>query len=110
MAIKTSKGLALFAGCSHPGIEKILTVASKIDPKIYTVFGGLHFAAYSDQDVSRVVNDFRDKWKIERIAAGHCTGEFGQRELEKTYGDHHDHAGVGEIINLPMSALPAQVA
>jgi 7,8-dihydropterin-6-yl-methyl-4-(beta-D-ribofuranosyl)aminobenzene 5'-phosphate synthase len=101
MAIKTSKGLAVFAGCSHPGIEKILTVASKIDPKIYTVFGGLHFADYSDQDVSRTVDDLKNKWNIERIAVGHCTGEFGQAELEKAYRDHHDHAGVGETINLP---------
>ncbi len=31
MAIKTPKGLAVIVGCSHPGIEKILAVASQID-------------------------------------------------------------------------------
>jgi hypothetical protein len=30
----------------------------------------------------------RDKWRIERMAAGHCTGQF-------------DHAGVRAVIALP---------
>jgi len=39
LAIKTPLGLALMVGCSHPGIEKILEAATKIEPRVYSVFG-----------------------------------------------------------------------
>ncbi len=102
MAIKTPKGLVVVVGCSHPGIEKILAAAAQIDPNIYSVFGGLHLADVSDEQVVQIVQNFRQKWKIERVAAGHCSGEFAQSEFSKQFGTHHDHSGVGEIIPLPL--------
>lgn len=101
MAIKTSKGLVVVVGCSHPGIERILEEAVKIDPKIYSVVGGLHLVNKSDEQTTQLVNNFQSKWKLERVAAGHCTGVFGQAELARVFGDRHDHAGVGAVIELP---------
>ena len=101
MAIKTPQGLALMIGCSHPGIEKILDAASKIDSRIYTVFGGFHLVDIADAEVSSMVTRFRDKWKLERAAAGHCTGEFAFSEFNRIFGPKLDHAGVGAVIPLP---------
>ena len=101
MAIKTPQGLALMVGCSHPGIEKILGAASKIDSRIYTVFGGFHLVDIADAEVSSMVTRFRDKWKLERAAAGHCTGEFAFSEFNRIFGPKLDHAGVGAVIPLP---------
>lgn len=101
LAIRTPKGLVVVVGCSHPGIEKILDAASRIDSHLYTIVGGLHLVDKSDQQVSEVVNNFHDKWHIERIAAGHCTGEYAQVELDRVYGERHDHSGLGEVIALP---------
>jgi len=101
MAIKTPHGLALMVGCSHPGIEKILEAASKIDSRIYTVFGGFHLVDIADAEVSSMVTRFRDKWKLERAAAGHCTGEFAFSEFNRIFGPKLDHAGVGAVIPLP---------
>jgi 7,8-dihydropterin-6-yl-methyl-4-(beta-D-ribofuranosyl)aminobenzene 5'-phosphate synthase len=101
MAIKTPKGLVVVVGCSHPGIEKILAAAAQIDPNIYSVFGGLHLVDVSDQEVIQIVDNFQHKWKIQRVAAGHCSGEFAQAEFKKQFGARHDHSGVGEIIALP---------
>lgn len=101
MAIKMPQGLALMVGCSHPGIEKILDVASKIDSRIYTVFGGFHLVDIPDAEVSSMVTRFRDKWKLERAAAGHCTGEFAFSEFNRIFGPKLDHAGVGTVIPLP---------
>lgn len=101
MAVKTPKGLAVVVGCSHPGIEKILGVAAQIDSNIYTVFGGLHLVDVSDQDVVRIVDNFSNKWRIQRVAAGHCAGEFAQNEFARVYGTRHDHSGLGEVIALP---------
>ena len=91
----------MVVGCSHPGIEKILGVAAQIDANIYTVFGGLHLVDVSDQDVVRIVDNFSNKWRIQRVAAGHCAGEFAQNEFARVYGARHDHSGLGEVIALP---------
>jgi 7,8-dihydropterin-6-yl-methyl-4-(beta-D-ribofuranosyl)aminobenzene 5'-phosphate synthase len=101
MAIKTPKGLAVIVGCSHPGIEKILAKASEINPNIYTIAGGLHLVDKSDEVVKQTVTNFKEKWKLERVAAGHCTGHFAQVEITKVFADKHDHSGLGDVIALP---------
>jgi 7,8-dihydropterin-6-yl-methyl-4-(beta-D-ribofuranosyl)aminobenzene 5'-phosphate synthase len=37
-----------------------------------------------------MVMAFRDKWKIERMAAGHCTGQFAFAELIRVFGPRFD--------------------
>lgn len=101
MAIRTSQGVVLIVGCSHPGIEKIVEAASKIDSRIYSVFGGFHLVDIADAEVSRMASSFRDKWKIERMAPGHCTGQFAFSEFIRVYGSKFDQAGLGSVIALP---------
>jgi 7,8-dihydropterin-6-yl-methyl-4-(beta-D-ribofuranosyl)aminobenzene 5'-phosphate synthase len=101
LVIKTPQGAVVLAGCSHPGIEKILEQAVKVEPKIYSVFGGFHLVDIPDSAVTDLVTGFRDKWKIERMAAGHCTGQFAFAELIRIFGPRFDLAGVGAVIPLP---------
>lgn len=100
MAVKTPDGLALMVGCAHPGIEKILEAATKIEPRVYTVFG-FHLVSTPDAEVIEMVGCFKDKWKLERVAAGHCTGEFAFSEFNRVFGSRFDHAPVGAVIALP---------
>lgn len=101
LAIKTPKGLVVVVGCSHPGIEKILDEAAKIDPKIYTVVGGLHLVNKTDQQITQLVSSFQSKWNLERVAAGHCTGPFAQMELRRIFKERLDYSGLGGVIALP---------
>ena len=101
MAIRTPQGAVLIVGCSHAGIETILEAASKIDSRIYSVIGGFHLVDVADAEVSRMASSFRDKWKIERMAPGHCTGQFALSELIRVYGSKFDHAGIGSVIAIP---------
>jgi 7,8-dihydropterin-6-yl-methyl-4-(beta-D-ribofuranosyl)aminobenzene 5'-phosphate synthase len=101
MAIKTPQGLVVLVGCAHPGIEKILGAAARIDPHVHSVFGGFHLVSTPDDEVSAMVTRFRDQWKLERVAAGHCTGEFAFSELNRVFGSRFDHAVVGAVIPLP---------
>ena len=98
---KTPKGSVLFVGCSHPGIEKIVEEANKINPKIYSIFGGYHLAAMPDQEVTALITRFKEKWGIERMSAGHCTGQFAFAEMIRIYGANFDIAGVGSVMSLP---------
>ena len=99
--IRTPRGGVLVVGCSHPGIERIVEAAAKIDPQIHAVFGGFHLVDIPDARVTEMVTSFRDKWKIERMAAGHCTGPFAFAEMIRLFGPRFDPAGVGTVISLP---------
>ena len=101
LLFRTPKGAVLLVGCSHPGIENIIEAATKIEPQIYTIFGGFHLVDVPDARVTELVMAFRDKWRIERMAAGHCTGQFAFAELVRLYGTKFDLAGIGSIIELP---------
>ena len=102
LAFRTPKGAVLVVGCSHPGIENIVEATTKIDRQIYTVFGGFHLLGTPDEKVTATIVAFRDKWRIERMAAGHCTGQFAFAELVRIYGPKFDIAGLGSVISLPV--------
>lgn len=101
LAIKTSKGLAVVVGCSHPGVEKIIENAAKIDPKIYTVTGGFHLVLTPNEEIRRVAAVLHDTLKVERVAPGHCTSEPGFAAFMATFKERFDTAGVGTVIGLP---------
>jgi 7,8-dihydropterin-6-yl-methyl-4-(beta-D-ribofuranosyl)aminobenzene 5'-phosphate synthase len=79
----------------------MLETAVRIEPRIYSVLGGFHLVDVSDAQVTEMVMRFRDKWRIERMGAGHCTGQFAFAEMVRIYGPNFDHAGVGATIALP---------
>jgi len=101
LLVRTAMGGVVVVGCSHPGIEKILDAVIKIEPRIYSVLGGFHLVDASDAEVTEMIMRLRDKWRIERMAAGHCTGQFAFAEMVRIYGASFDHAGVGAVIALP---------
>jgi len=101
LAIRTPLGLAVVVGCSHPGVEKILEEAEKIDSDLYTVTGGFHLVLTPDDEVRRVAGLLRDRFRIERVAPGHCTSELGFAVFQESFGERFDPAGVGASIPLP---------
>lgn len=101
LAIRTPRGLAVVVGCSHPGVEKILQQAARIDPKLYTVTGGFHLVMTRRDEVERVATVLHDTLKLERVAPGHCTSELGFAVFLERFKDRFDHAGVGAVISLP---------
>jgi 7,8-dihydropterin-6-yl-methyl-4-(beta-D-ribofuranosyl)aminobenzene 5'-phosphate synthase len=101
LAIRTPEGLALVVGCSHPGVEKILEAATKIDANLYTVTGGFHLVVTPPEEVKRVASVLSDTLKIKRIAPGHCTGELGFKVLMEQFKDRFDQVGLGQTIKIP---------
>lgn len=100
LGIRTQKGLLLFAGCSHAGIEKILEASMSVDNHIHLLFGGLHLIQTPDPEIERVSTALHDKWKLDRIAPGHCTGEPAFAALQKLFDRDYLYAGVGTVIEL----------
>jgi 7,8-dihydropterin-6-yl-methyl-4-(beta-D-ribofuranosyl)aminobenzene 5'-phosphate synthase len=101
LAIKSPKGVVLGVGCSHPGIEKILEASTAVDKHVHLVFGGLHLVTTPDPEITRLTTALHDQWKVDRLAAGHCTGEPAFAAFRKAFGDHYLYAGLGSVIELP---------
>lgn len=100
LAIDTPQGLVLVVGCSHPGIDRIVDAASSIDHRIHLILGGLHLVLAPDAEIARLVSVLRDRYHVDWIAPGHCTGEPAFAALEKSFGAHYLYAGLGSVIDL----------
>ncbi len=100
LAIKRPNGLLLVDGCSHAGIEAILEAASAVDPRTEVVFGGLHLVTTPVEEIDVLVENLKTKWKVQKIAPGHCTGEPAFARLNKAYGESYLYAGLGTKIEL----------
>jgi len=101
LAIKGPHGLILVDGCSHSGIEEILQAASAVDPHTHIVFGGLHLVQTPVPDIDRLVDSLKNRWKLDKIAPGHCTGEPAFLRLQKAFGDDYLYAGAGARLEIP---------
>jgi 7,8-dihydropterin-6-yl-methyl-4-(beta-D-ribofuranosyl)aminobenzene 5'-phosphate synthase len=95
LAIKRPNGLLLVDGCSHAGIEAILEAASAVDPRTEIVFGGLHLVTTPVEEIDALAENLKTKWKVQRVAPGHCTGEPAFARLKKAYGENYLYAGLG---------------
>ncbi len=100
LAIKRPNGLLLVDGCSHAGIEAILEAASSVDPRTEIVFGGLHLVTTPLPEIDALVENLKTKWKVQRIAPGHCTGEPAFARLKKAYAKNYLYAGLGTTAQL----------
>ena len=101
LAIETPQGMVVVAGCSHPGIERIVEAATKIDRHVHMVFGGFHLPAAKDDDIALITAALHDTYKVDRVAPGHCTGEPAFYLFKNTWKERYTYAGVGSIIGLP---------
>ena len=84
LCVETEKGIVIIVGCSHPGMEHILQVASQFG-KVYGIIGGLH--GFREYDL------FKD---LELICPTHCTQH--KAEIRSLYSKKYIEGGVGRII------------
>lgn len=100
LAFSTPDGMVIVVGCSHPGIDKIVESASAINPRVRFIAGGFHLVVASDAEIEKIVTALHDRFKVEFIAPGHCTGEPAFTALKKAFGDHYLYAGLGTTLTL----------
>ena len=100
LVIDTSEGLVIVVGCSHPGIDKIVESATAINPRIHFIVGGFHLVVASDPDIEKIVSALHDRFRVEYIAPGHCTGEPAFTALKRAFGDRYVYAGLGTTLTI----------
>ena len=97
LVINTSEGLVIVVGCSHSGVDKIVESATAINSRIHFIAGGFHLVVAADSDSEKIVSALRDRFKVESVAPGHCTGEPAFI-AERAFGNHYIYAGLGTTL------------
>lgn len=89
LAVKTSKGLAVIVGCSHPGVDRLLEKAVETcgQGRIHAVIGGFH--GFSDLEKLK---------GIDIIGACHCTQKI--EGIKEMYPDQFREIKAGDVIDL----------
>jgi 7,8-dihydropterin-6-yl-methyl-4-(beta-D-ribofuranosyl)aminobenzene 5'-phosphate synthase len=100
LAINTPDGMVIVVGCSHPGIDRIVDAATRINPHIQLIVGGFHLVVSPDPEIAQIVSTLRDTYKVDYIAPGHCTGEPAFTAFKNAFGDRYLYAGLGETLGL----------
>jgi 7,8-dihydropterin-6-yl-methyl-4-(beta-D-ribofuranosyl)aminobenzene 5'-phosphate synthase len=101
LAIRTPEGVVLLVGCSHPGIETIVDASRAWGDHVHEIFGGLHLVNSPDTAITRIATALHDRWRIDEIAPGHCTGEPAFAALKRLFRDRYVYAGLGTVTELP---------
>lgn len=100
LVLRTTAGLVVLVGCSHPGIETILEATRPYGDHVHEIFGGLHLVATADPEIDRIASALRDQWRLDLIAPGHCTGEPAFDALARAFGRRYVYAGLGTVVEL----------
>lgn len=98
LILDTKKGGIVIAGCSHPGIIKIIKKARTIlEKNIYMVFGGFHLMNKTEAEMHDIIAQFRHLG-VQKIGATHCTGDKQIEMFKKAYGEHFIRIGTGKVL------------
>jgi 7,8-dihydropterin-6-yl-methyl-4-(beta-D-ribofuranosyl)aminobenzene 5'-phosphate synthase len=106
LALNTPEGMVIVVGCSHPGIDKIVDAAAKVNPSILLVAGGFHLVVSKDDEIEKTVSGLLDTYKVAYVAPGHCTGEPTFAALRKAFGVRYLYAGLGTTLSLDATPRP----
>ncbi|HSH53931.1 MAG TPA: MBL fold metallo-hydrolase [Methylotenera sp.] len=110
LAIDTPEGVVLVVGCSHPGLDKIVSAAAMINPHIHMVTGGGHLVVAKDDEIQQVVATLHHTFKIDFVAPSHCTGELAFTAFKRAFQDHYIYAGLGTTIRFSRNPLSISAA
>lgn len=97
VAVK-GKGLVVLTACSHAGVVNVLKHASECFPglPVYAVLGGFHLSGTNERVIPETVEALR-AFRLQVIAAAHCTGWRATGALASAFGDAVVPSSVGKL-------------
>jgi len=93
---RTTRGIAVVTGCSHPGIVNILARVQAFFPAepVALVLGGLHLRDAETETIMTIATQLIGMG-VQKISPTHCTGTHAQAIFKERYGANYIPAGVG---------------
>ena len=85
----------LLVGCSHPGVDRIASLASEIaGERLYLVIGGFHNPSRGELDRLAGIAEY--------ISPIHCSGERAKQYVRRVYPDKYVAARTGSVLEVPL--------
>jgi len=99
LALKTSRGLVVLVGCSHPGVARLVEAAERETGarSVWLLLGGFHMLRQSEEQIQAQIQRLQ-QLGVEQVAPAHCTGERAKRLFRQAYGARYLPAGTGRSI------------
>lgn len=101
LGIKSTKGLVIILGCSHPGPVNIINHIIKETgiTDIYMILGGTHLIGGDERRIINTIEHLK-KFNIDYLGLSHCTGKKAEKYLNKEFPDKFfsNHTGYSIII------------
>ncbi len=76
-----------------------MEAATARDKHVRLIVGGFHLVTSSDSEIANVVTALHDRFRVDYVAPGHCTGEPGFAAFRAAFGDHFVYAGLGTTLS-----------
>jgi len=101
LILEKKEGLVVITGCSHPGIETLISfVNGKFPGKpIRLLLGGLHLEKKTEAEIKNI-SEFLKRSGVKTIAPSHCTGEPAIDYFKKEWGENYIQMFLGDEVNL----------
>jgi 7,8-dihydropterin-6-yl-methyl-4-(beta-D-ribofuranosyl)aminobenzene 5'-phosphate synthase len=100
LVLRTSLGLVLVVGCSHPGIVAMTkNIKAAYNEPVYGIIGGLHLMNSSRDEIRACAGVLKQEG-IAFIVPTHCTGWRAERALRKVLGKGYLCLREGRSISL----------
>ncbi len=97
LILETDEGLIVITGCSHPGIETLISLVNAKFPgkTIKLLLGGFHLEKKTKDEV-KLISDFLKKSGVKAIAPSHCTGETAIEYFKNNQGINYVQLFLGD--------------
>jgi len=101
LVIETDNRLAVFLGCSHPGVINCLKYVKKCFPEqsIYALFAGMHMENASPLRVEMTIQ-YMIEYKIQKVVPLHCTGIMAISEIKRFLKDRCHVQAAGDVLEI----------
>jgi len=100
MVLETEGGLAVLAGCAHPGILNMLThIRELLGKPIRAVFGGTHLMEAEEDRILRTVDCLREMG-LEILGLSHCSGASAGEKISQRQDVQGCWLAAGDTITL----------
>ncbi|MDP8209922.1 MAG: MBL fold metallo-hydrolase [Candidatus Stygibacter australis] len=97
LVLTTQNGVTVIAGCSHPGIVKMVKRVHRLmgGKPLYLAAGGFHLKDSSEQEIEEIVKELQ-AIGIQKMAPTHCTGAMAQDIFKYYFQENCLSLGAGK--------------
>lgn len=100
LVLELKDGLALVAGCSHPGILNMVTeVGARYERPVTAVIGGIHLKGSGEERIRNTVQELKAAG-VRRMWCNHCSGAEAEKIMREDPEICCGHLGAGDCLFL----------